>query len=49
MYSPSLADKIALDSGLGLDEVARRLTAVIRPDGSSLVIAREGDAQASVQ
>lgn len=40
-YSPSLADKIALDSSLGLDEVVRRLAAVIRPDGSTLVIARE--------
>lgn len=40
-YSPSLADKIAIDSSLGLDEVVRRLTAAIRPDGSTLVIARE--------
>jgi hypothetical protein len=40
-YSPSLADKIAVDSCLGLDEVVRRLAAVIRPDGSTLVIARE--------
>lgn len=40
-YSPPLADKIAIDSSLGLDEVVRRLAATIRPDGSTLVIARE--------
>jgi len=40
-YSPSLADKVGLDSCVGLDEVVRRLAAVIRPDGSTLVIARE--------
>lgn len=40
-YSSSLADKIAIESSLGLDEVVRRLAAVIRPDGSTLVIARE--------
>jgi hypothetical protein len=40
-YSPSLADRIALQSSLGLDEVVRRLTAVIHPRGSTLVIARD--------
>lgn len=40
-FSPSLADKVAVNSSLGLDEVARRLAAVIRPHGSTLVIARE--------
>ena len=40
-YSPPLADKIALDTCLGSDEVVRRLAAVIRPDGSTLVTARE--------
>jgi hypothetical protein len=40
-YSPSLADKIAVQSSLGLDEVVRRLAAVIHPRGSTLVIARD--------
>ena len=40
-YSPSLADKIAIDSSLGLDEVVHRLAAVIRPEGSTLIIARD--------
>jgi len=40
-YSPSLADKVAVNSSLGLEEVARRLAAIIRPEGSTLAIARE--------
>jgi hypothetical protein len=40
-FSPPLADKVAVNSSQGLDEVARRLAAVIRPHGSTLVIARE--------
>lgn len=40
-YSPPLADKIAIESSVGLDEVVRRLVTAIRPDGSTLVIARE--------
>jgi hypothetical protein len=40
-FSPPLADKVAVNSSLGLDEVARRLAAVIRPAGSTLVIARD--------
>jgi hypothetical protein len=40
-YSPSLADKLAVASDQGLDEVVHRLTAVIHPEGSTLVIARE--------
>jgi hypothetical protein len=40
-YSPSLADKVAVDSSMGLDEAVRRLVAVIRPQGSTLVIARD--------
>ncbi len=40
-YSPSLADKLAARSDLGLDEVARRLVATIHPQGSTLVIARD--------
>lgn len=39
-YSPPLADKLAVASSSGLDEVVRRLLAVIRPQGSALVIAR---------
>jgi hypothetical protein len=40
-YSPPLADKLAVISSVGLDEVVRRLVAVIRPQGSTLVIARD--------
>lgn len=40
-YSPPLADKLAVSSDLGLDEVTRRLVAVIHPQGSTLVIARD--------
>lgn len=40
-YSPPLADKLAVSSALGLDEVVRRLTSIIHPRGSTLVIARE--------
>lgn len=40
-YSPPLADKIAVASSMGIDEVVRRLVAVIRPQGSTLVIARD--------
>jgi hypothetical protein len=40
-YSPSLADKLAASSDLGLDEVVSRLVAVIHPQGSTLVIARD--------
>lgn len=40
-YSPSLADKIAVSSDVGLDEVVRRLLEVIHPQGSTLVIARD--------
>lgn len=40
-FSPSLADKLAAPSDLGLDEVVRRLVAAIRPRGSTLVIARD--------
>jgi hypothetical protein len=40
-YSPSLADKLAASSDAGLDEVVRRLVAVIHPQGSTLVIARD--------
>ncbi len=40
-YSPPLADKLAASSDEGLDEVVRRLLAVIHPEGSTLVIARD--------
>jgi hypothetical protein len=40
-FSPPLADKVAVNSSLGLDEVARRLAAVIHPYGSTLVSARD--------
>jgi TIR domain-containing protein len=38
--SPSLADIIAIPSSLGLDEIVRRILAVIQPEGSALVTAR---------
>jgi len=40
-YSLSLADKTAVDSKLGLKEVARRLLDVLRPEGSTLITARD--------
>ncbi len=40
-YSLPLADKLAVSSDEGLDEVVRRLLAVIQPEGSTLVIARD--------
>jgi len=40
-YSPPLADKLAIDAGSGIDEVVRRLTDAIRPQGSTLVVARD--------
>jgi len=40
-FSPPLADKLAASSAEGLDEVLRRLVAVIHPQGSTLVIARD--------
>jgi hypothetical protein len=40
-YSLPLADKLAVSSDAGLDEVVRRLAAVVHPEGSTLVIARD--------
>jgi len=40
-YSPPLADVFAIQSNLGLDEVARRLLEVLQPEGSALVVARD--------
>lgn len=40
-YSPPLADKLAIGADRGLDEVTRRLVEVIRPQGSTLIVARD--------
>lgn len=40
-HSPSLAGIMAIPSSLGIDEVVRRLLRVIRPQGSTLVTARD--------
>lgn len=40
-YSPPLADKVATLSSEGLDAVVAKLTRVVRPQGSSLIEARE--------
>lgn len=40
-FSPSLADKLAIGASSGMDEVVRCLTEVIRPQGSTLVVARD--------
>lgn len=40
-YSPPLADKVAIPSSGGPDEVARRLLEIVHPKGSTLVIARD--------
>lgn len=40
-YSPSLADKVGASSAAGIDEVVRQLCEVIRPRGSTLIIARD--------
>jgi hypothetical protein len=40
-YSHSLADKVAIPSSVGLEEVVRRLLQVIHPEGSTLLIARD--------
>lgn len=40
-YSPSLADKLALNAATDLDEVVARLVDAIRPRGSTLVAARD--------
>jgi hypothetical protein len=40
-YSPPLADMLAIDANIGLDEAVRRLTDVIRPQGSTLIVARD--------
>lgn len=40
-YSPSLADLQAVTTTVGLDEVVRRLLRRIRPQGSTLIVARD--------
>lgn len=40
-FSPSLADKIAINSNDGLEAVVNKLLEVIRPEGSTLLIARD--------
>jgi hypothetical protein len=40
-YSPPLADRVAVPSSVGLDNVVDRLARVIRPQGSTLVHARD--------
>jgi hypothetical protein len=40
-YSPSLAGRLAIDSEVGLHEIVRKLLEVVRPQGSTLAIARD--------
>jgi hypothetical protein len=40
-YSPSLADKVAVESKQGLDHVVNELLKVLQPEGSTLLIARD--------
>lgn len=40
-YSPPLADKVAIDANIGIDAVISQLLSLIKPEGSTLVIARE--------
>lgn len=40
-YSPPLADKVAINSNIGIEEVVEKLVSVINPEGSTLVIARD--------
>lgn len=40
-YSPSLADKYSISSSMGLERVVQKLLEVIRPEGSTLLIARD--------
>ena len=40
-YSPSLADKIAIKSERGIDNVIKQIDSIINPKGSTLIIARD--------
>jgi hypothetical protein len=40
-YSPSLADKVAVESKKGLDNAVKELLKILQPEGSTLLIARD--------
>lgn len=40
-YSPSLADKIAIKSSIGISNVVKQIDNVINPKGSTLIVARD--------
>lgn len=40
-YSPSLADKIAIKSEIGISNVVQKINDIINPQGSTLIIARD--------
>ena len=40
-FSPPLADIVAVSSALGVEEVVRQLLGIIKPEGSTLLIARD--------
>ncbi|MEO0685717.1 MAG: toll/interleukin-1 receptor domain-containing protein, partial [Cyanobacteria bacterium J06649_11] len=40
-YSPSLADKVAIKSNIGIEKVIDRIEKIINPKGSTLIVARE--------
>lgn len=40
-YSPSLADKVAIKSDIGIEKVVNRIEEIINPKGSTLIVARE--------
>lgn len=40
-YSPSLADKVAIKSNIGIEKIVDRIEKIINPKGSTLIVARE--------
>ncbi len=40
-YSPSLADKVAINANSGIDNIVEKLLDTIKPSGSTLIIARD--------
>ena len=40
-YSPSLADKVAIKSAIGINNVVKQVDKIINPKGSTLIVARE--------
>ena len=40
-YSPSLADKVAIKSSIGISNVVKQIDKIINPKGSTLIVARE--------